>query len=328
MTILKRIIFTLVLILIFSELLLRLLGFKTFEPFLLKLEDIQPANSMKTDSLLGFSLKPGTYTYIYEKDYSFVATHNDFGYRICSDSICPDSINKINFYGGSLFYGFGLNDSLSFPWKFQKKIEGFKVNNFAIFGHSPVTTLLQIKQQIKDYKKPKYAVITYASYNADRTSFLYSFKRNLYANKKHINDNTLSYNYAKYIDDKIVLKKDKFYYKPLMFSTKSVTANLLNNVIEKYYDNKIDKEKVHLNIMIEIVNLCLDNSIKPVIFSVSNNEITINHLEKLKSLGANVIVSKVDFNMKKFNLLPFDNHPNSEATSLYTEELFNFMKKK
>ena len=311
------------------ELGLRFFGYKPFQLYFLKVKEIKPETCMRKDFLIGFSLKPGNFIFDYVSDYSFEVNHNSEGYRICSESLVSDTLRKINFYGGSLFYGFGLNDSLTFPWKIQNEFENFKVSNYAIFGHNPATMLVQLTNQIKNKTQPDIAVITYANYNSKRVVYSNSFKRSLYANKKYVNSDYLDYLYARVEGESLILKQDKFYFQPYFSADKFAFVNLLENSIENYYDNKLEEEKVHILVLEKIIKLCLDNSIKPIFFAVRTGVNSVNELNQLENLGASVIISKVDYKINNdFNLLPYDNHPNSNATTTYKDELSKFIKEK
>lgn len=307
----------------FIEVILQIFGYEPFHPYPFKLKNIQPESSMRKDSLLGFSLKPGLYTYEYESGYCFTATHNKNGYRVCVGKTYSDSLEQINFYGGSLFYGFGLNDSLTLPWKLQSKLDNFKINNFAIFGHSPVSTLLQLKKQIVENKTPKIAIITFASYDSDRVIFSWKFRRNLYSTKKNIKNN-LNYVYARKVNNIIKFENENFNYTMFPLANKLASINMLEELIYAFKES-VDANDTHIAILKNIIDLCNKNNITPVLFSVTQDDFSVKSLEIFKNEGVITKMSNVNYMDEHYNLMPNDNHPNSNATTLYSLELLDLI---
>ena len=118
-----------------TEIIFRLIGEKPFDPEV-TIEKITPCNPIVADSLLGYSLLSGRYTFHYKNGYSFCATHNKEGERIISSEKSDQSLPKIAVYGDSNFYGFGLNDSQTWTYSLQQKNNTINVINHSVFGYS------------------------------------------------------------------------------------------------------------------------------------------------------------------------------------------------
>lgn len=308
------------------EVSLRMLGYHTFKEYEVQMKNILPESCMIPDSNIGFSLKPGEYTFNYVSGYSFKTHHDKNGYRKSPST--KDSIQKqINFYGGSLFYGIGLEDSSVFTHILSQKIKNYNINNCAIFGHNMVTPLVQIKEQIKRGKKPDIAIVTYASYNLSRNVYSVESRRAISGHNGLANKRNLQYLFTRF-DKKDVLKKQmgKFEYSPFTLSRHSVLSNKIEEIYAEYEHKSYNPELVEKLLIDEYVQLCKSNNIQLIVALVTNNNRTDSMIDYLKSKGVNTLNLHVDYSDNRYNLLPFDNHPNELAHEIYAEKTYNYLK--
>ena len=134
---------------------------------------------IKRDSLLGYRLKPGAYEAIFYEGQSFVATHNREGHRRTVDE--PDTVNKPEIWilGCSFTYGWGVNDTDTYPWKLQQQFPQYRVVNFGAPGYGGVQNYLQMKEAHHKGTAPALVVLAYASFHPERNVMANSWQRML-----------------------------------------------------------------------------------------------------------------------------------------------------
>jgi len=315
-----------ILILLGVEGSMRLLGYTTIQPFPILLEKITPNDALTGDSTIGFKLKENsTVHYEYKSGYSFVAEHDEYGSRIC-DQDSSNSELQIGFYGGSLFYGMGLNNSDVFAAKLAKKMKGVRLRNYAIFGQSMTTSYLQLKDQIDNNMKPDVAVITYATYNRSRNAFTYEFRRAIHGNSDHVKKKGIRYRYAR-LDDNNTLKFQfsDFGYSPFKLSEFSVISAIIERSIEDSHDSEIDINLIDQMLIDKIHSLCKQNGVQ-LVFAVISAPNKVEEIEnKFTNDNIDFVNIFVDYENEKYNLMPYDNHPNATAHEMYAEKLEQYL---
>ena len=304
------------------EFILRVVGIGVFQKFPIQIKSITPQSPMKFDSELGFSLASGEYTYHYSDGYSFSATHTRDGLR-SPGFYNPPQQKSIDFYGGSLFYGFGLEDSLVFSSKLQKVLPEYNINNHAIFAHNLVTSLKQISIAIKANNSSELAIVSYASYDLERNVYANNFRKNITGKKN------LHYCFARLYDEssqKIEFHLEEFDYEPFFLSNYSALSNFLEGKYNEYEYNSYHPEVVNILIIEQLVELCEKNDIN-LVFAIVNSD---NHTDSMKEYfndnNIRYVDISVDYMDKKYNLLPHDNHPNGVAHELYKLKLLKYLK--
>ncbi len=290
-----------------------------------QISSIKPFSPIQSDSVLGYTLKAGEFHFMYDQNYSFKSTHNKDGWRITSeDEFIGD--RSIFIYGGSLFYGFGLNDSCTFPWKLQEELtsEDISVRNYSVFAYSPTSTLLLLKKQIARGEKPDMAVFTYATYNNARVVFTKQFSNTLYNNRSKFSDG-VKYPYYRFNNDSLKLMYKEIKASSISYIQETEISKLLSKLLYKTDEKKYRSEEIHELIMMEMIDICKSYNIQPVIFNVSCEAVNSPSTQMFQSKEVPVISTSVNYMDTSFNLMPFDNHPNDFATDVYTKEFVDLL---
>ncbi|MFT4526881.1 MAG: hypothetical protein ACI85F_003062 [Bacteroidia bacterium] len=303
---------------------MRILGYKPDSGFPKLISSIEPKSCMRPDSLVGFSLKPGEYTFVYHSGFEFTTNHLPNGFRVTNSN--PDSICAIvNFYGGSLFYGLGLNDEDVFTAKLAETVPNILVNNYAIFGHGMVTPLKLLERAKSSGDLPDLAVITYAKYNLARNVYSQPFAKSIRFHRKHFGPRTLKVPYARISNDSLVFGLTPIEYKEVPFADYSSTMNRIQGVYDNYNHASFEPELVDSILITRYLQFAEENRIKLVFAIVDNYSGGKVGYERLYKSGAEVIDISVDHDSPEFNLMPHDGHPNARAHSIYAARCFAYL---
>jgi len=283
---------------------------------------ILPESYLRQDSLLGYSLKPGSFSTIYKSGFMFHSTHDCYGNRVtCIDSHQlhrSEDAMKIFIYGDSYFYGFGLDDTATFGYKLQQRLSGDHIVNKAIMGQSAVCTMLRLKEDISHNSKPDVAIIQYASYDLSREVFSKHMQRSLRVHKsavKHFN-----YPFARISNGALALKYAGVPRNNIPLARYSALYNLFETTYLDYEQNSLNPAKVNALVYEEIIDMCVENDIIPVIAFVTDN--CEEKKAEFDRKGAVVLDFAGPLLQDRYTLLPYDRHPNGKAHSAYADLAF------
>lgn len=302
----------------------RLFGEKPFNPAV-TIEKITPSNPIVVDSLVGYSLLPGKYTFHYKNGYSFDATHNKFGERMISKDTSYQGLPKIAVYGDSNFYGFGLNDNQTWTYKLQQENRKIKVINHSIFGYSLFLNYLKYKKNLESGEAPIVAVFLIAAYVFGRQTMNASARKNFMVNQKVAN--IYLYPFLEIVKGKLSVNK-----KPLksnlinVLSRYSSFSNFVETRVNFILDERIDYKKISNSVIDSIVLISKKNKVEPVFALMYHDEATKVIEEKLNQLKCKSVYMEYDLTNQKYSLLPFDNHPNAYTNTLYFAKIDSLIK--
>lgn len=301
------------------EFVFRLSGEKPYNP-VVAIENITPKNPIKVDATLGFSLRPGTYTFHYKNGYSFTATNNEFGERVTTSGKSNASLPTISIYGDSNFYGFGLEDDQNWPYLLQKKNQTTQVVNHAVFGHSLYLNYLKYKTNIESGESPIAAIFLIASYDFGRQTMNAQARKNFLVNQKIAN--VYKYPCLELVDGKLHKKQQPIHTTFISaLSRYSSFSNFVETRINTILDDRIDYKTISNAVIDSIITTSRKNHIEPVFALMYDDEPTQVIKRKLDKLKCKSVFINYDLSNKKYSLLPFDNHPNAYTNTLYCKKI-------
>lgn len=313
-------------ILLVTELTLRALGFELAQVYnTVQVEGIYPKSCYKQDSLLGYSLSEGAYRHDYKNGHSFKASHGKDGSRTYEQASSQGK--RIYCYGGSLFYGQGLEDSLVFAAVLNKKFKGgCHIRNYSIAGHSMVSSLMQLVNHTELGRKPEIAIISYANYNLPRNVFSRKFRLNISANKDIIGGQEMGYLFAR-LDAKQQLNFGiaEFDYQAFPYAEKMVFMNRLERIFNDFEHSYFQPEKVDSLLLVRLINYCDSSNIRLVVANVGSDGFPNRVLKMLSDMKVAHIDISVDYMDSRYNQLPNDNHPNALAHEIYAKRICDFL---
>jgi hypothetical protein len=307
-----------------TEIIFRLIGEKPFDPEV-TIEKIKPCNPIVADSLLGYSLLSGRYTFHYKNGYSFCATHNKEGERIVSNKKRDQSLPKIAVYGDSNFYGFGLNDSQTWTYNLQQKNNTIHVINHSVFGYSLFLNYLKFKKNLESGESPLAAVFLVATYDLGRQTMNATARKNFVVNQKV--SKMYMYPYLEIINGKLSVNRQPL--KSSFVNTLSRYSSFSNFVETRIYsliDKKIDYKTINNAVIDSIYILSKKYKVKPIFALMYKDEATQYTKQKLDKLNCNSVYINYDLSNKKYSLLPYDNHPNAYTNLLYSNKIDSVLK--
>jgi len=317
-------IFVFLIILSITELVFRIVGEKPFNPEV-TINTITPSNPIVVDSLLGYSLLPGKYTYHYKNGYSFIATHNVNGERSIFNEKDTTDLPKIAVYGDSNFYGFGLSDSQTWTYKLQQINKDIHVINHSVFGYSLFLNYLKFKKNLESGERPIAAVFLLATYDLGRQTMNANARKNFVVNQDV--SKMYLYPYLELRNGKVQVNKQ-----PLKssfintLSRYSSFSNFIETRVNSILDEKIDYKTINNAVIDSIGMLSKKYKVQPVFALMYKDESTKITKKKLDKLNIMSVYIDFDLSDKKYSLLPYDNHPNAYTNSLYCKKMDSLIK--
>lgn len=123
---------------------------------------------------LGYTHIPGSFHVTLPDGYDFHVTHLPNTLRVTHPlDTYPSAGDKdeIWIFGCSFTHGWGLNDEDTYAWRLQEALPDYEVVNFGANGYGTLNSLIQFREALAT-KKPKIAVLAYASFHDARNTFL------------------------------------------------------------------------------------------------------------------------------------------------------------
>lgn len=281
------------------------------------------------NALLGYTHLPGKFKITIKKDFSFLVTNKENSYRLTQPIEQHDLFaekNEIWIMGCSYTYGWALNDEDTFPWLLQKRIPEYKISNYGVCGYGNIHSLIQIKEFLKEKKKPAIIIVTYATFHDLRNTFS-RIRRRAVSQWNFLGP--LIQPYAS-LDKNGQLKlhrADEIVYKPWPFSRMLALAHYMENKYNNHEVKIAQPFQVSQAIFLEISKICKENGIKLIVAGIKENN--QNRMKRMldfcKESGIATVDISVDVENEKYTHLPYDAHPNELANLLYAEKLYSFL---
>lgn len=306
-----------------GEGLLRLIGLR---PHTLKVPAIisQPAQALIPHPDLGLSLNPGNYQVQINQHLQYQCTHLLDSTRSTGSTMTGEK--KVFLLGCSFTYGMGVSDSLTFPYLLQKEFPNWQILNYGVPAYGSLQSLLQLQKQLESGRQPNLVVLNYASLHDSRNKLSP-------AQQKYWREALNGVRQLPYIAqvprgealDIQYLSVDEMK-KRWKWSAHFALLHLLEQVSDHILDGFEDKHLISQKIILKISNLCRANHIPFFVTGISNDAVTEQMLTFCGEHQIPTLYFGVDMADKKYNLSPYDSHPNALAHQIYAEKLGDFLK--
>lgn len=313
---------TLLVVFISVEITLRVKGYKTYFPDTVQMREtrMEPKPLFNPDSIVGYHLDSGTYKIYYEDGNYWQCTNNKIGYRItsASSSLAEDSTKRnINILGCSFSYGTGLADSQTYAYLLQKKLEQYRINNYAVPGHGIAQNFVRLTKFIPIVSGDIfiYAYILGHDYKTNNAN-----RKKMYPSRHFLKDF-----YFLSLTESLEVQKTKYDYKPWPFIQYSVFLNYLEDKSLECKDDMEAKHRASKNAILYINDLCKKKGATFVFAILTNDESANDMLAFCKEKGIRNVDMSVDNSLPKYNLMPYDNHPNFEANKIFAQKLYDYL---
>lgn len=301
--------------LVMVELLLRLFGYGAYDPVREKPLEIHGKKSIISDPDLGYRNAEGTFTFKFSSGRKFTTKHDASGARNPNFMIDPE----VSFYGCSFTYGYGVNDSETYPY-FVGEISGKKVRNAGCNGYGLIQAYLKMREDFENGIVPKVTVISYASFQDERTQCTPSWQQELFTNGLLGIDKNIRIPYVSEVNKTFTVN----YLRPERQYSKLSEYSAILYRLEKLLLKRNDVSKgqdIAVHVLHEFRKKCDDYKSRLIVVGLVNDSKTKAVLKKVKDLGIEVCQFNVDITKSKYNLMPDDGHPSPEAYKLYAEQL-------
>lgn len=325
---LLAIIIPLIALCLLGEVVLRLRGWKPFDPSPPNVQ-VEPGGKLaRRHPELGYSLLPGSFKITLSDGYPWEATTSNDGLRITHPVAAGGfyTLPEIWIFGDSFTYGWSLNDAETYPWLLQQKLTGYRVVNFGVPGYGTIHSLIQLREALH-HRKPAVAVVTYASFHDARNTFSRETR------KLAVIYNKLGPSgqpYARFGSDHKLeyhsIDNDEIFYSEFPFMRYSALITYL----ELRY-NQFDaawlkhSHEVSKAILKEIADLCNQNGVQVVVAGIEPDPQTFNTLDYCRSLGMLTTDISVDMTKEENMNFPHDTHPGPVAARSYADRLALFL---
>lgn len=314
-----------VLSLVFGEVLLRLLGHRPWTYFEL---DAGEPTVYESDAVLGWKNREGAY---------HVPTHGPAGKEFkvtflpCGARATEEHKNmgderpKFIIVGGSFTQGWGISDEETFPWKLQQQFPYLNVLNYGTGGYGTYQSLLLLERVLQASRKVKAVLYCYTQWHEERnvatSDWLDTLSR--FSKRKQV--------YIPYatIDRDGALTRNP----PESFPTWPLRESLVTvTMAEKFYMNLKTLRRssqqttlVTQKILMELSDACRRHGADFIVALLSCSEDYSNHyLQFLRNndIKAADCVSPVTAEMAADD----GRHPNGRLNSLYSERIAHVLR--
>lgn len=309
-----------------AEAALRILGYGSWHDGRLGTTEIRVDGEKHysvVDSVLGHTIIPGLITITMPTGLRFSATHchnRSRATHLPSEEMDQPEIWTL---GCSFTYGWGVDDSGSYPWKLKKRLPGYEVVNFGVSGYGTLQTLMWFQRNMKTLDPPLVAILGYVPWHDERNVLARSWKKNLAAYEELA---FMEHPFG-FLDDDghLCVARATIHYTGLPLIQYSAFMNLLDDFV-----NKIDLKR---RSGIELTAAILDSfSISarragtvPVIAFMMDDPISRKLFMHCGEYGIRSIDISVDLGSPENTLLPLDPHPSAHAHRQYADKLYEFL---
>lgn len=228
-----------------------------------------------------------------------------------------DSKNLIGYFGCSITYGHGLNNEKTFSYKLFEKTKDFEYLNFAVPGYSAYQSLLKFKSKLKEIKFNKIVLGIHRDLERRNTCSISWSK---------IINNVWSIPFVLNIFGHNFKFKPKKRFDLNLFDLKLIKLfnNVLNSIVFSIGSSRNIQKQTMRDILREFKKLCSQNNIELIIICLEDYHEIYDFLSEnsFNWTTSNLNLNEKDENNKfKWQLLPWDNHPNEKANEIYFEKL-------
>ncbi|MFK7926445.1 MAG: hypothetical protein AB8H47_31140 [Bacteroidia bacterium] len=315
--------------LLLLEAALWLLAYRPYQHQSFRVE-ASPSNWLEGDSIMGFRLGVGEFTLSINEGLHFKTTHLASGRR--SLGLSPESSSlKVDLYGCSYTYGYGLDDSLTMGWRLAAALPNARVRSWAVPGYGSTQALLQLQKQMRQLDTPDVVVIAYASFHDERNSLNAEFRRGLSLGFSQNTDSQhiQSFRYP-YLDanDQIQYQAWGGLYKHWPGRSYSALINAVQSSTEFWQKANRDKAKRSGTVLTQIAQLCGLAGIEMIFFPLTEDEATQQLLSQMEAIELSILDASLDLSQTQFQNYPYDTHPNARAHAHYAGALLEYLRQK
>jgi hypothetical protein len=285
----------LALLLTFSEILLRLQGFQHRQGGISQGVQIMPNHLLAFDSLLGIRTVPGKYD-VALLNKRFVITVDSEGHRITGPkSRSTDTgITHIFFLGGPSTFGFGINDSETYPWYVQESLPGYDIKNISMLHFGLAENYVQLTQLTK-LNSGDIIVYVYHSSQDSRGAKLFDKHRNLLPDLDSVVPN---YHYL-LIDSNLKTHLHKYKHYSIPFSNCLALSNYFEETINSVSNNNDAAHEITEKALLAMNNFCERKNCRFILIYRRDNKYNQETIKFCREHGIKAASISADISLRR-----------------------------
>ena len=281
----------------------------------------------KPHKTLGWVPKEGSYEF-----QPFSEDGDKFEINILDDGSRKVTSKQINtkddliFLGGSITFGWGVNDNQTFASKLQDNINNYRIKNFSVGGYGTYQSFLRLEEILSKSNDIKVVVAIYVPHHSLRNIGDEFWLRTL---TKHSKRGSIELPYVS-IDDnqELVRHKPISYIKTPLIDKLAISNKLAKRIMKfRLSGNEQNRYLVTNEVFKEMNKITKEKKIKLVIANISDDDKALNpYLETL-------ITNKIDYfncNIEATDnlIIKGDGHPNDLLHSKFSSCIYQNLKQK
>ena len=310
-----------------AEMILRIKGFRPWQPGPANILVEPGGRFFKKDPLLGFAHLPGAFKVTLPDGYVFHATHNSDSLRVTHPPHAnPAHSDKpeIWIFGCSFTHGWSLNDEETFPWLLQEALPGYEVVNFGVNGFGTLQSFLQFQKALTERKPPRLVILAYMGGHNIRNTLNRSWRKQL-APQRAWGQWDQPYAYLDSKGDLQFTMSNASVFKEFPFMRISALAHFLEIKYDWLEDRTTQGPEISRKIIQKFKELSVPSGIQLTVATLRDDSVTQGMLEYCRKNGIPAGDISVDLTRKENNNLPHDGHPSAWANRQYAAKLQSFL---
>jgi hypothetical protein len=272
---------------------------------------------------LGYTHLPGSFQVTLPDGYSFHVTHLPNTLRVTHPlDTYPSTGDKeeIWIFGCSFTHGWALNDEDTYAWQLQQMLPEYEVVNFGSNGYGTLQSLIQFREALPT-RKPKVAVLAYASFHDARNTFLRKRQKAVAPWNKL---GPLMQPYASVDrDGRLHYAMADVVYREFPLMRRSALAHFIEITYNNYEAWRTDSRAVTEALIDEMAALAKANGVEFVVAFISGKPYMMDYT---RSRGIPTVDISVDESLPENTNRPHDNHPSALANRKFAETLEAFLR--
>jgi len=288
---------------------------------------------------LGYTLAPGKFKFTlnYLDSLAFHPQHTENFTRATHADNLPDSLRNqatIVVFGASYTYGQGVEDSMTYPWLLQEKLENYNMVNYGVPGYGPIHALLILQGLAEKGEMPSLVILAYSYYH-DNTNTLPRKSRESITRFSNMNNREfIEHSSAPYCtineEGNLVINHIRYdsFYSEWPLRQHSSVVNLLEIKYNEWELKQHESQRVSKHIIERIKALCDEKKATFLVAGITGHEDTkavLSHCEKQGIRTVNIALDLTE--NQQLRIHPDDPHPNSLAHNHYARTLLRYVLK-
>ncbi len=278
------------------------------------------------DEILGWKPKPGKHLFLpwSEGGGRTELTILDDGSRF-NGQINSLKKQKIVFIGGSLTQGQAVDDTETFPWMLQKKINNYKIKNYGVGGYGGTQSLLKLKNIFEEQSNIKLVIYGFIPHHEIRNiasgSWMYLLKKN-----SRGTGGKVRLPYASLEKNNIRIHKPKKYFE-IPFGDKSALVAKIEKRILKIgsFKRSLKKNEISKKIILDMKKISKQNQSEFILLFLNANEVPIKQFNIYNQFlrENNIKFIKCQFPKGENFSVKGEGHPNKNGHRSISDCVFN-----